>query len=250
MLSRIADKALQSSLIGDAAAKFGRPISRKGITIDPTLENLPPHVITKVLLGQYEADERSLLKQIISPEDNIIELGGGIGYLSCYINQLLSEPSNHAVVEANPNLIAILKRHKELNNCGFSVHHNAYSTTKQSVSFAIQNDDHLMGSSRHRTTAQQIDVETTDLETFSRQSGFDEYCLVADIEGSEQELIRDEIDELVEHCNKLLLEFHWPLDEIQKSDVDEIKHLLEDNGFSAIHSAMNGRVVAYEKSRI
>ncbi len=74
---------------------------------------------------KYEADERKLIKQFISSDDSVIELGACLGIVSCITNRLLKNPSKHLVVEANPYLIPWLVRNQMLNDAGFLIEHCA-----------------------------------------------------------------------------------------------------------------------------
>jgi len=248
IMGMVANRVLRSPILGEMAAKFDKPLSRGGVMIDPSQDSLPPYIATKFLLGRYEINEKSLLDLILSQEDNVIELGGGIGVQSCLINASLNSPSNHVVVEANNDLIDVLKRHRELNDAEYTIVHAAYSPTQLKVSFGVRDESRILGSSKHRNTEKEITVSTTDIETLADKKGFNEYTVVADIEGSEKELIEEELDELSQRASNLLIEFHWPVGEITKPDVEEMKDKLESQGFEPIRQTMDGRVVAYKNS--
>src|SRR5215212_6700577 len=89
------------------------------------------------LLNRYERPEREALKTCIDPTLPVIELGASIGVISCLTNKRLLDSSRHVVVEANPDLIPLLKTNREHNRCRFKVLHAALSYSANEVEFLI-----------------------------------------------------------------------------------------------------------------
>jgi hypothetical protein len=88
------------------------------------------------VFGEYESAERKLIRRFLRSDDCVIELGGCIGILSCLVNSRLRSPRNHLAVEANPELIPILSRHRAINGAGFWIEECAVSSEPE-VNFAI-----------------------------------------------------------------------------------------------------------------
>lgn len=246
----LAKKVVTSSLLGSIFSRIGRPIERDGIRINPELDEVPSHVVTRFLFGRYELEERSLLKETVEPGSNIIELGGGFGVQSCIIDRLLMGEGNQVVVEANPDTITPLQEHRDLNNADFELLHRAYDPTAEKISFSIRETDRVLGSSKYRTTKRSVTVDTVDLATIAKEQGFEQYCLVADVEGSEQDMIQNELSELAARCKRAMFEFHWPIGDITYDDVLAIQEELESAGFEPIQGSKGDKVVLYENEAL
>src|ERR1700722_6435882 len=128
------------SLAGHFSGRFIRPVIGFGFDltgaiykVDGCRFKIPVHLTDRnyrsaFVFGEYEAGERKLIRQFLRGDDRVIELGGGIGVLSCLVNSPLTARTQHLVVEANPELIPILRRHRELNRAGFEIETCAVST--------------------------------------------------------------------------------------------------------------------------
>jgi len=77
------------------------------------------NVIEEFVSGNYELQERKLITKYIKSSDRVLELGGGVGAVSCMLNKKLADQSKHLVIEANPELIPILEHNGINNNCRF-----------------------------------------------------------------------------------------------------------------------------------
>jgi FkbM family methyltransferase len=64
--------------------------------------------------GQYESGECQALRQVLRPGDRVLELGGGIGFLSAYA-ALTPGMECVVTVEANPRLIPMIHETHRLN---------------------------------------------------------------------------------------------------------------------------------------
>jgi FkbM family methyltransferase len=138
------------------------------------------------LSGDYEAEERELVRKFLSPEDSVLELGACIGVVSCTTNRLLRDKTKHVVVEGNPKLIPTLEKNREINGCGFRILNRAASQEK-SVTFYL-NDEFIVGGSAQLKSAHPVTVEGSTLEDLDREFGpFS--ALIMDIEGGEADVI-------------------------------------------------------------
>ena len=154
--------------------------------------------------GEYEADERQLIRQFVRPEDTVLELGACLGVVSCVTNQLLRDRSRHVVVEANPLLIPWLFRNREANNAGFLVEHCAVGKPPE-VTFYLPSTAVVDGSAK-RKSGREVRLPSRSLQELHERYGpFD--TLVADVEGSEIDVL--EGSALVLQTYRLaIIEFH------------------------------------------
>ena len=70
------------------------------------------HVIGR---NRYEASEVKLLRKLMRPRDRVLELGAGVGVVSTCAAQIARDPSQVLSIEANPNLIPIIRETHRLN---------------------------------------------------------------------------------------------------------------------------------------
>src|SRR5260370_15394982 len=123
--------AMLRSLEGHFSGRFNRPVIGFGFDltgsiyrVDGCRFEIPVHLTDRnyrsaFVLGEYEAGKRKLIREFLRSEDRVIELGGGIGVLSSLVNPRRIWRTHHLVVEANPELIPLLKLHRKLNRACF-----------------------------------------------------------------------------------------------------------------------------------
>ena len=66
-------------------------------------------------------EERALIKRWLPNDLPVLEFGGGLGVVSCLVNRKLANPSRHVVVEADPGMISVLERNRNINGLNFTV---------------------------------------------------------------------------------------------------------------------------------
>jgi hypothetical protein len=74
-----------------------------------------------------EIPEQIMALKHIQPHNIVLELGGSIGRNSCIINYILSNKSNHVVVEPSTRELDTLKYNRDINNFGFHIENSAIS---------------------------------------------------------------------------------------------------------------------------
>jgi FkbM family methyltransferase len=208
----------------------GTSIKHNAVTLD--LSESGMDVITRGMIttGMYEKQESRLLKEWLPSGCAIVELGAGIGYLSCLSNQH-AEPCVHVVAEPNPNLIPTLQEHRRINDCSFEVIEKAYHPDRESVSLNLQGS-YMLGSI-HRETDNSIEVEAISLEQIIDLYDLSEFTLIADIEGAEKELIRDETHLLSKYCSHIVIEYH-PYFITDSDDIAKMKERLKTSHFDLL----------------
>ncbi|WP_226006162.1 FkbM family methyltransferase [Natrinema salinisoli] len=174
--------------------------------IDLQNAEISPLIQLEIARGRYEADEADAIDAYITPEQDVIELGGCVGFTACYTNQKLAPDSTHIVVEPNKHLIPILERNRDLNNCDFQVIHAAYSPTREPVSLTVPDEE--WSGSLHQTEGSTQTVDSLSFSSLISEFDLSNVMLLVDIEGSEYDLISQELAALEAHCDVLLIEFH------------------------------------------
>lgn len=194
-----------------------------------------PNMTTKFksgfLLHDYEKNEREAVKKFLDKDTPVIELGAGFGVISCTINKKLSNSKDHFVVEANPHLILPLEKNREINGCGFTIINKAVGYDSREISMYLQ--ENIGGSGTKHKTGEEIKVETITLGGLIDLSGFRIANLVADIEGTEFDIIEKEFDVLKNKIKMIIFEFHP--NTIGQEKFKEILIKLKSGGFDQVY---------------
>lgn len=200
----------------------------KGVRIENN-KYLNNYIRGKIEKGEYEKTEIDFINNYIESEDNIVELGGGLGFTSCFVNNMINESSNHLVIEANPNLIDIINSNKSLNHSGFELIGSAYHSSEKELELYIANE--FWSSSTMKRDGDTVTVSAVSLEDILSDFDFEDFVLISDIEGGEIELT-EESRVLSEKCKLIIIEIHP-----EKCGEKEIKSLikeLESIGFKIV----------------
>ena len=180
--------------------------------------------------GIYELPERRLLAKHFPCDIPLIELGGCIGVLACLSNRRMKEREKHLVVEANPRLIPTLEQNRDANQCRFHVVQAAVAYSPEgTVTF-----DEGAFTSGIVDQAGSLTVPARSLESLATEAGFDRFDLICDIEGAEQELLKNEGEFLQAHVRRLLIEMHPTL--LGEKAVSKLRDRLRSLGFTYIES--------------
>src|SRR5260370_5789210 len=180
---------------------FGFDLTGSIYRVDGCLFNIPVHLTDRnyrsaFVFGEYKAGERKLIRQFLRADDRVIQLGGCIGVLSCLVNSQLTWRTHHLVVEANPELIPLLRRHRELNRACFQIEECAVSTEPE-VTLSVHR---LMTHSGifAQGEARQIRVRGRSLAELHDSHGpFN--VLLMDVKGSELEILKSSSNLLLEY---------------------------------------------------
>lgn len=96
-----------------------------GITLEVPDALLNANLRDKLDKGDYERQEARAAKLRVQPGDRVLELGGGVGYISAICAQA-TDPSNILTVEANPALLDVIRANLDANGgAGAQVLHGA-----------------------------------------------------------------------------------------------------------------------------
>lgn len=155
---------------------------------------------------EYEAFEREALKHFLDPRLPVVELGGAMGVIACLTNKRLHHPQKHVVVEANPEILHLLKENRERNDCRFIVLHKAIAYGVDEVTFNLSDD--FWASSVQASFGKSVNVAATSLKAIVDEFDFEEFTLICDIEGGEADLVKFDGDILRDRVATLILEVH------------------------------------------
>ncbi len=162
-----------------------------------------------LLLDRYEAQERRALAAVLDPDLPVIECGASIGVLACLVNRQLANPDAHVAIEANPDLLPLLERHRQMNGARFHIRHAAVAYDGPTVSFARSRDS-LAGSLTGSGLREPVPAVTVD--QVAREAGFAQFGLLCDIEGAEMAILRHDEAALTGHAAWVVMESHRAAD--------------------------------------
>ncbi len=178
--------------------------------------------------GSHEWNEREVVKRYILPDDVILELGGGMGVVSCTINRLLDTSSNHVVFEPDIVMFELLQRNRNSNNCGFKIEHAVIGNKSDYSNKQMHRG--ALGVKFLEADSQvfESDVKVFALDAYQIKNKIHFNTLVMDIEGCEYEFFKAYKSHLSQF-RLIILERHT----LHLSDErnQEINLLLEQSGF-------------------
>lgn len=183
-----------------------KPISVYGIQYDIFHSSVPQPYRDLILYERYEFNEVKLVQKYMNPTTPVIELGAGLGVVSCVIS-LIAYGTDHIAVEANTALIDNLQHQRDINELHFDIINMAYHPTYDCVEF--DNSDQF--SERSVIQSENNSTQTIDavnLETLSNSFKQPRFNLVCDIEGLEWIMIQEEGNLLSDKAMNVVLETH------------------------------------------
>jgi len=218
-------------------------VSHHGVAIDLGEPVLTESLRRHLLRDSYEQEERRIYQRYLDGIDyDIVELGGGIGYISCIINNSIAKSAEHVVYEANDELIPVLERTHNLNNANFTIRNKAYSPDRNRIKFYKKSNLAFSSAHQARRSEQVIWTDSVSISNIKEENGFPEFILCGDIEGAEFQMIDQELSVLSESCPLVVLELH----EFTDNDITEYEHKLTSAGFELLEQ--RGRVRVFKNT--
>jgi len=199
---------------------------------------IPAHIKSYVASSSYEAPERKVLRQFLNSNLPVIEFGGSIGVVSCLTNKRLHKSKEHVVVEANPDMIPVLEKNRDLNECRFVVRHRAVAYGCNEITF-YRNPIFLSSNLNNQwgeSPEEAVRVPTITLQNIIDEFSFKRVTLICDIEGAEFDLVQHESDILRERVADFMVEVHRQLgDHLADSMFDKLgqigfRHVYDHDG--------------------
>jgi FkbM family methyltransferase len=190
--------------------------------------------------GLHERGEIETIRHLIRPDDIVLELGSGLGIVSTFIAQRLSDSKNLHTFEANPELLEPIKSVFKANG----VNPNLYNTVvgqedgHREFFFNVNN----LSSSVHRRegAAKSELVAMASMSRLLRE--IRPTFVVFDVEGAEAEIFKVEIPPEV---RVLCGELHPSV--IGDDGVSTVIRTILDAGFDFIADRSCGRMVAFAR---
>lgn len=213
-----------------------------GVRLDISSPEISPRLVDRITKGLYEQQEAKSIMTAAQQGDRLLEIGAGLGYLSCVAAKTgLFEAIT--VVEANPQLINSIKLNHSLNNADCDVL-NVVLTPEvvpvgSTIPFYIRGD--FWASSLSPTPLNYIRTEQVQLHSFQSLIDASRPTFIAcDIEGGENSLFEG-IN--LTGVKKILLELHQRV--IGRKGMKRVFETLSRNGFHYDQWHSSGSVVLF-----
>ncbi|WP_310619245.1 FkbM family methyltransferase [Flexibacterium corallicola] len=175
----------------------------------------------RFLLGSHEWNERKLVQNYMPREAKVLELGGGLGVVSCFVNRRLSNPKNHVVVEPDPRSLAALKQNRIRNKAEFHIAYGVISRHKEAPFFLFPTS--CGSSSRPKPRTRKTVVPGLRIDALQKQYSITFDTFIIDIEGAELVLVRQN-RQWFKRVNLVIMEVHP--DRLSSEKLEKLRELL------------------------
>nr|WP_255726295.1 FkbM family methyltransferase [Microvirga sp. ACRRW] len=192
--------------------------------------------------GDYECDEIDIVRDLIRPDDVVLELGSGCGVVSAFIAQQLHDSANLHTYEANPKLIASINAIASVNSLKPNVTNAAVGMDRGEAEFFV--DEEFVSSSLYddggsmRTKAKVPIVAMEDLLEKVHPT-----FIFFDVEGAEKDIFKVPIPQQV---RAMCGELHPQI--IGDHAVSQIIRDIIAQGFDMLVESSKGHSFAFVRS--
>lgn len=190
--------------------------------------------------GSYESYELSAIRQLLRPDDVVLELGSGCGVVSAFIGKKLSNSRNLHTFEPNPRMKRSIEFIAEANNITPIIVNAGVGVEDGEMEFYI--DEDFLSSSVYDRGKSTEKVVVPVIALTSLLERIRPTVLVFDIEGAERDVLCVPIPEDV---RVICGEMH-PHIIGDRAVTKVIKHFI-DYGFDFLTDCSQGRAVAFAR---
>ncbi len=164
-------------------------VTSRGLKFPKDRNVLPPRIIHAMRQNLYEAKEADVVRRLVRPRDVVMELGGGIGYMSSLAARACHKGRVHTY-EANPNLLPYMRSVHEVNKLNNIEINNALLGSESGrATFYVRSN--FLSSSQTATRGEE-DVQEVELEVRNAREECERIkptIFICDIEGAEADVL-------------------------------------------------------------
>jgi FkbM family methyltransferase len=220
---------VNNPVVGRAVELLGDRVWMDGLTYSVSTPQITRGHKSTLAFGLHEIEERELIRRWLPSNVPVLEFGGGLGVVSCLANRKLDRREQHIVVEANPAMISILQRNRDLNGCKFRIINKAIAYDCDRIDLNV--DSGFVGSTAKPVAlGTSVSVETTTVQSLLDEAGFEQAGIVCDIEGVEADVVDREVPMLGKRIRYIMAEMHPKI--LGADVVDGVMRKLGAAGFS------------------
>jgi len=204
-----------------------RFLESEGVLIpyDPSI--ITPAIVQAIESGGFEAEEAAQIPNIVKPDDVVLDIGAGIGFISTLISRIAARVVS---VEANPDLLPYMASLHRQNGVDNATRLNVVlGNAEGGTATFYQRTDFWMGSLAKEPNPYHSTVSVPQMALNPLLERESITLIVCDIEGAESFLFDE-----AEFCcvDRVYLELH--------------DHITGLKGVAAVFAAMSARGFAYD----
>jgi FkbM family methyltransferase len=180
-------------------------ITLEGMKFD--VSGLSTKIRNRLLSGAYEAHEKKMCFDYLTPNDSVLEIGGAIGFIGLICQKKIGI-KNYFCFEANPRTHEILKKNYELNGVEPRVWNMALAHADGHVDLEVGSDfweNSICYDSTRSNGVKTVRVPAGTLDTLLALARQKVNTLIIDIEGAEQFI---DFQRVPEEISKIIIELH------------------------------------------
>ena len=205
---------------------------------------LNPRLADKMAAGKYEASEARAARMRIKKDHRVLELGGGVGYISSICAQI-TDPANIVTVEANPNTLNVIRNNLDLNDASAAklIHAAVVNNTQDFETVAFRVGNVFWGSSIAQTdSATDKVVEVPTIGLFDLFESHRPHVVIMDIEGAEEHLFDQKWPRFI---RQVILEIHPNL--YGNSTIKTIVDCMSKSGMTYDPGCSRGALLSFRR---
>lgn len=177
----------------------------ENITLDLPDDILSPDLINWLNRGTFEREEARAISQFVTPDDMVMEIGAGVGFVSIVAARIVGG-QNVIAVEANPKLLPVIEANFALNNVvGARVLNYAVVADDNTRATLFLNRAFWASSLLKGNTPPRARVEVPAISLEALMAKWQPTVLVCDVEGSEKDFFQAPLPSTV---RLIILELH------------------------------------------
>ena len=178
-----------------------KTITLDGIIVSTELGPIGKRVRDGLFKGTYEEPERILIRAALGPGDRVLEIGGGVGFVSLLCAKICGA-ANVLTYEANPRMAEVIQRNYALNEVAPTLRAKAITAREREVTFFV--NDNIISSSLHeRKQGRALTVPADPLDEVIAE--WKPTAIVMDVEGAETTILASS---RLAGVTKIILELH------------------------------------------
>lgn len=170
-------------------ARFYKPdwVEIFGVQLPLTHPVITPPIYRDIYYGDYERKEVEIIRSRLKPEDRVMEVGAGLGFLSAFCSRIVGDAQIHSY-EANPALIDVIGAVHTRNGVRPTVTNAVLGQGAGTRDFYVNKDFWASSLVAPAAGAQATPIPQIDLTEEIRRVA--PTFLIVDIEGGEYEFFR------------------------------------------------------------
>lgn len=176
-------------------------------------------------IKKIEHREQYLAKKYILPTDSVLELGARYGSVSVVVNKIITNKSNHIVVEPDSRVWSALEFNKKKNKCKFKIFKGLIGKHK----YSLTNKEPWDGYATTMEPDSESDIESITLENLLNRYPINPNVLIVDCEGC-FEIFVDENINFIKDLRLIMYEVDYP----NKCDYIKIENILIKNRYKIV----------------